>query len=66
MLWQQALNEPASSEPANDVRALQRSGMVPNQLEMVEWTNRPQSADPCYLTLENYAEVTIAARKLPW
>lgn len=57
LTWQQALNEPADSSPAVDIRALLDSGEMERGLSLMEWQNKPATTDPCTLTITNLPEV---------
>ncbi|XP_013407026.1 telomerase protein component 1 isoform X1 [Lingula anatina] len=52
LTWQQALNEPESSAPAQDIQSLLES--VDMDLGLIKWKNKPEWSDPCLLTLSDF------------
>ena len=57
LTWQQATNEMAESAPAIDMASLMKQRDVPKDMKSyVEWTSKPTTVDPCYMTLSNLPE----------
>ncbi|XP_033757244.1 LOW QUALITY PROTEIN: telomerase protein component 1-like [Pecten maximus] len=50
LTWQQAINEPSDSLPAQQAVSLPRDV---NEKQYIEWNNKPGTKDPCYLTMDN-------------
>ena len=62
LLWQQALNQPSHSLISCDVTSLMEreaasGGGIMKSISLVEWMNKPQTADPCAYTLSGLTEV---------
>ena len=57
LTWQQATNELSSSAPATDIATMMQQRDIPEDMKSyVEWTSKPTSVDPCYMTLSNLPE----------
>ncbi|XP_021378535.1 telomerase protein component 1-like [Mizuhopecten yessoensis] len=50
LTWQQAINEPSDSLPAQQAVDLSRDV---KDKQYIEWNNKPATKDPCYLTMDN-------------
>ena len=57
LTWQQAVNEPSSSAPYEDVQELLNSQKISLSQGIIQWTNKSYSRDPCAMTLANFQEV---------
>ena len=59
LTWQQAVNEPSSSAPFEDVQELLNSKKVSLSQGIIQWTNKSHSRDPCAMTIANFQEVSL-------